>query len=559
MIFTGDPLTPSSLTKEATAQNYFPEWVIGSNVLVDIALFGRTYDQQQWQHAFGLALTPARTNQDARESYNLYKWEYGKPPPNNTYGVIIVDPSALFTGLQLAGPNLTPETFAAGMFRAPVAGGTPLSPTISRGHHGLWPGTDWGGTDDTGHPLVEPERDGRGRGRQGRQGPLRVHADGQALHARQDADHGPGPLRDPRRRSRSSRRSRRSTHRRTTRHRRSRPTGHGTHATARAEQLAEAAPLRTVRGDRHRRRASVVAALRASSDGGGESPDAPGTWEPANGPVVFSAANKELGRLGTELRHVARHRRGPAHVRTAVRGAVHRRQRWRDRAGRHRATRSRSRCTRPSPTSSSRRSSSSPARTSRCNAELETVQQYVDFFEAHYETYGRHVKIVPVKASGAPDDEAAARPTRSRSRPRSRRSRRGVVRARPPPTPTSSRPAACMCIGDCLLAATNQYVKDSKNHVWLTFPSIEQLGEHWSQFLDPRARRPQRRSSPATRACTKQQAGLRRGPLRRELRRASTRPGAAFVKQLRRTRRAARRRRSPTSSTSRRPRRTRAT
>jgi hypothetical protein len=150
VIFTGDPLTPASLTKEATAQNYFPEWVIGSNVLVDIALFGRTYDQQQWQHAFGLALTPTRTNQDARESYNLYKWAYGKPPPNNTYGVIIVDPIVLFTGLQLAGPNLTPDTFGQGLFRAPIAGGTPLSPTSSRGHHGLWPGTDWGGTDDAG-------------------------------------------------------------------------------------------------------------------------------------------------------------------------------------------------------------------------------------------------------------------------------------------------------------------------------------------------------------------------------------------------------------------------
>ncbi len=160
VIFTGDPLTPSSLTKEATAQNYFPEWIIGSNVLVDIALFGRTYDQQQWKHAFGLALTMARTNQDARESYNLYKWEYGKPPPNNTYGVIIVDPLALFTGLQMAGPNLTPETFAAGMFRAPVTGGTPLSPTLSRGHHGLWPGTDWGGTDDTGLIWWNPNAEG---------------------------------------------------------------------------------------------------------------------------------------------------------------------------------------------------------------------------------------------------------------------------------------------------------------------------------------------------------------------------------------------------------------
>ncbi len=161
VIFTGDPLTPASLTKEATAQNYFPEWVIGSNVLVDIALFGRTFDQAQWKHAFGLALSPARTDQNAQESYNLYKWEYGKPPPNNTYGVIIVDPFALFTGIQMAGPDLTPQTFAAGMFRAPVVGGTPLSPTLSRGHHGLWPGTDWGGTDDTGLIWWNPDAVGQ--------------------------------------------------------------------------------------------------------------------------------------------------------------------------------------------------------------------------------------------------------------------------------------------------------------------------------------------------------------------------------------------------------------
>lgn len=160
VVFTGDPLTPASLTKEATAQNYFPEWVIGSNVLVDIALFGRTFDQQQWQHAFGLSLNPARTNQDAQESYNLYKWEYGKPPPNNTYGVIIVDPLPLFTGIQMAGPKLTPQTFAAGMFRYPVTGGTPLTPTLSRGKHGLWPGTDWGGWDDTGFLWWDPNATG---------------------------------------------------------------------------------------------------------------------------------------------------------------------------------------------------------------------------------------------------------------------------------------------------------------------------------------------------------------------------------------------------------------
>src|SRR5215207_1902831 len=61
IIYTGDPLMPSSITKEATAQDYHPEWIIGPTVLVDTSSFGRTYDQTQWAHAFGVQLTPGRT------------------------------------------------------------------------------------------------------------------------------------------------------------------------------------------------------------------------------------------------------------------------------------------------------------------------------------------------------------------------------------------------------------------------------------------------------------------------------------------------------------------
>ena len=41
--------------------------------------------------------------------------------------------------------------------------------------------------------------------------------------------------------------------------------------------------------------------------------------------------------------------------------------------------------------------------------ERDTTQQYVDYFSAHYELYGRKVELVTVKASGAPDDDAAAK------------------------------------------------------------------------------------------------------------------------------------------------------
>jgi len=160
VVYTGDPLTPGDLTKEATAQNYFPEWVIGSNVLVDIALFGRTYDQEQWTHAFGLALTQSRVNQDANPAYNVYKWFNGVKPPNNTYGVILADMAQTMNGINNAGPNLTPETFQGAVYNAPVQGGTPLAPRTSRGKHGLWPGIDVGGSDDTGLIWWNPKAHG---------------------------------------------------------------------------------------------------------------------------------------------------------------------------------------------------------------------------------------------------------------------------------------------------------------------------------------------------------------------------------------------------------------
>ena len=41
--------------------------------------------------------------------------------------------------------------------------------------------------------------------------------------------------------------------------------------------------------------------------------------------------------------------------------------------------------------------------------ERDTTQEYVDYFSAHYELYGRKVKLVTIKASGAPDDDVAAK------------------------------------------------------------------------------------------------------------------------------------------------------
>ena len=161
VIYTGDPVMPGAFTKEATAQNWHPEWVVGPTVLADTAVFARSYDQDQWAHAFGVQLTPGRVPQELNAAYTLYQWFHGSAPPNNTSQVIAPSVSQLARGIMLAGPKLTPQALRDGLFRYPPSGGDPINPTQSWGKHGFWPGTDWYGTDDAGMLWWDPSAVGQ--------------------------------------------------------------------------------------------------------------------------------------------------------------------------------------------------------------------------------------------------------------------------------------------------------------------------------------------------------------------------------------------------------------
>jgi hypothetical protein len=149
VIYTGDPLTPASLTAEATAQDYHPEWILGSSVLMDTSLFARQTDMEQWKDGFGISLIGARGAQETNGAFRIWDWAYGGLPPNNTANVLNGGLLlTVFPGIHLAGPELTPETFRDGLFRYPPSGGGPTEVQISRGDHGVWPDTDFGGSDD---------------------------------------------------------------------------------------------------------------------------------------------------------------------------------------------------------------------------------------------------------------------------------------------------------------------------------------------------------------------------------------------------------------------------
>jgi hypothetical protein len=148
VLFAGDPLTPSYLTKEATAQEYFPEWVVLGAAYSDTSLFGRTYDAQQWKHAFGVTSLYVPTPPDLDQYSQILVWQTGREPAAKTYKVLVQAPLIMYTALQLAGPDLTPDTFRDGLFRFPSAATEASQIHFSWGRHDIWPGTDYFGADD---------------------------------------------------------------------------------------------------------------------------------------------------------------------------------------------------------------------------------------------------------------------------------------------------------------------------------------------------------------------------------------------------------------------------
>lgn len=153
VIIQADPVAPANFTQEATAQEYFPEWVVVGGTLVDTTVFGRVFDQQQWAHAFGITAGAVATAPELDPGFALYEWFTGEEPPAaETAPILYPTPSLFFAILQAAGPNLTPETFRDGLFSGEPTRDAITAPSLSWGDHGLWPGakvaTDWSGVDD---------------------------------------------------------------------------------------------------------------------------------------------------------------------------------------------------------------------------------------------------------------------------------------------------------------------------------------------------------------------------------------------------------------------------
>ena len=137
IIVLADSSMITALTKQATAQDYHPEWVMASYNYSDLSLFARSYDQDQWAHAFGLSNLPpissSLTGSSGASVIDPVQWYWGAGK-GTTSATIFTGLNWIMSGIMYAGPKLTPKTMQQGFFAVPGAGGAPSDDATSVQH-----------------------------------------------------------------------------------------------------------------------------------------------------------------------------------------------------------------------------------------------------------------------------------------------------------------------------------------------------------------------------------------------------------------------------------------
>lgn len=128
-VFCGcDPIFPVYLTGQMAQLNYFPEFVDIGTALTDQDYVGQLYNQQAFSHAFGVSPNAPSVPYTQTIGYAAYKSVDPSSQPAFFVNTIYEQMDQMAIGIQMAGPDLTPQTFQQGMFNYPP----------KQGPFGLW-------------------------------------------------------------------------------------------------------------------------------------------------------------------------------------------------------------------------------------------------------------------------------------------------------------------------------------------------------------------------------------------------------------------------------------
>jgi len=139
VIMLSDHSMNSALMKEATKQEWFPEWFFTGAIYADIGILARTLPTEQSQHAFGLSFLSPFTELDPPPPppqlplstlTNPLNWYWGVDAASQA-GAVTSPVTWVLSGIHTAGPKLTPKTFAQGLFAIPASGGAAQNRTNS--------------------------------------------------------------------------------------------------------------------------------------------------------------------------------------------------------------------------------------------------------------------------------------------------------------------------------------------------------------------------------------------------------------------------------------------
>ncbi|MFP3899312.1 MAG: ABC transporter substrate-binding protein [Acidimicrobiia bacterium] len=132
-----DPIMQMYMAQEAEAQNYHPEWLIAGVGFIDLDLGGQIIAAnapEQWQRAFGVSPSAAQDPPDTNVAYQAYR-SVRDDEPSQLIDIIFQQLLILALGVQMAGPELTPETFETGLFSYGPGTGTAGTWDFSPGHY----------------------------------------------------------------------------------------------------------------------------------------------------------------------------------------------------------------------------------------------------------------------------------------------------------------------------------------------------------------------------------------------------------------------------------------
>lgn len=139
-----DPIFPVFLSAKAAEQNFEPEWIVVGTALTDWDVAAQLYNQDQWDHAFGISSMGEPRPVRGGLGYSAYKTVRNDEP---AFAVELIYATMIMisSGIQMAGPNLTPASFEAGLKNWP--GGTgpygtfgfgPVDYTPTRDYRVVW-------------------------------------------------------------------------------------------------------------------------------------------------------------------------------------------------------------------------------------------------------------------------------------------------------------------------------------------------------------------------------------------------------------------------------------